>query len=287
MTNSLVGFGMMLLRPIDWLIWLFMRRFVAKSPREKLEVDLPPSLGYGAVYAKACLMAVICLAYSSMFPLILVCVLGLGRNSDREILTAFVQIRYPILFLSLPFFPLQRRVGVGAVLRRLWAAIPVRPPLTCTLSSSLALPDSPSPQSSSVSISIRLKPCQVALSATEHLQLTMFGVLSLSRFWAAPGLLLAPLATYLYNYYVMDQYKRAALVGSLNSLRGNSAIAQEVQPGVARAAKFKVPGTWPSARRVPDVCLRVSSASTTALLSPSPSRAGPVRSGSESLFCRV
>lgn len=72
MTNSLVGFGMLLLRPVALVIWLIKRKFFAKSPLEIQTNNTPPSFVYGPFYARAALISVVVLAYSTMFPIILV-----------------------------------------------------------------------------------------------------------------------------------------------------------------------------------------------------------------------
>lgn len=71
-------------------------------------------------------------------------------------------------------------------------------------------------------------------------QLTMFGVMSLSRFWAAPVLLILPLATFLYHTFVMEQFERSVHYGSLNAIKGDKALAREPSTGIEPARKFKV-----------------------------------------------
>lgn len=70
-------------------------------------------------------------------------------------------------------------------------------------------------------------------------QFTMFGVLSLSRFWGAPLLLVLPLATFMYHNFVKEQFYRAVHHGSLNALKGEKALAKEASPGIEPARKFK------------------------------------------------
>lgn len=70
-------------------------------------------------------------------------------------------------------------------------------------------------------------------------QFTMFGVLSLSRFWGAPFLLVLPLATFMYHNFVKEQFYRAVHHGSLNALKGEKALAKEAPAGVEPARKFK------------------------------------------------
>ena len=81
MTKGLLGCSLLLLRPHFCFAWWFLRYVLAQSPAQRREADRPFIFEFDESYARAALAAIITLTYSTMFPVILMCVASLCVRS--------------------------------------------------------------------------------------------------------------------------------------------------------------------------------------------------------------
>ncbi len=70
-TNCALSLSLLLVRPAALVLYHVKRRFLAKTETDLKELDNPPPYDFVPIYARLSLMVVICLTYSTMFPLIL------------------------------------------------------------------------------------------------------------------------------------------------------------------------------------------------------------------------